>query len=932
MRLTANCAWQQSRSLHDRSSHGESMRQHQASEIRKEVPFVNLAEIERNVEELDLSVGFDLIYDLLQAYGLPKSSITRLRKGSYNQSVNENERLWKGKVFYRFVEDDAVDLHAAIDAAKNDERITRQRPRFLIVRSADRLLAIDTRTETTLDIRLSELSAHAAFFMPWAGIEKAQLEQLNYADIKAAEKMAKLYDEISRHNEIVDEQDVRNLNIFFSRLLFCFFAEDTRVFDEGCFTNAIASLTLEDGSDTGEFLDRLFEVLNTAPSERDGVPAHFRDFGYVNGRLFAESVPAPTFTAKARRVVLECGTLDWSQINPDIFGSMIQAVVQPGQREGLGMHYTSVENIMKVIRPLFLDALHERFDAATTVRKLQRLLDEICEIKVFDPACGSGNFLVIAYKELRKLEHRILQRIAELDPAQVGMFELSRIKLENFYGIEIDDFAHEIAILSLWLAKHQMNVEFHDLLGVEIQLIPLRETGNIVCGNAARMDWIEVCAPDAHTYVCGNPPYLYGTRRSAEQSEDVLVALEDANANKYLDYVAIWIYKGARYVADSGARVGFVSTNSICQGKQVSLLWPRVTALGVEISFAHDSFQWSNNARGSAVVTCVVIGLAPSSNSPKRLFTESAVVTLRRLNPYLVDREMDDIVYEADRPASPRPEMLFGSMPRDGSHFQLTPYEREELLSVSPEASKFVLPFIGGKEFIYGIQRYCLWIEDSDVDEAMAIPAIADRVSRVAAFRSASKAKSTRDLAAAAHRFAQISYSHSQCIVIPRVSSEKRSYVPMGFLPAGSVASDAVLAIYEASAWLFGLLTSRIHMTWLRIVGGKLGTGFRYSKNLVYNTFPFPDILEHLVAELEQAALSVLAERERHSGQTLKELYSATGMPRGLREAHRELDRFVDSLYRPRPFADDSDRLNLLLDKYASILNEPPGEEVAESC
>lgn len=560
---------------------------------------------------------------------------------------------------------------------------------------------------------------------------------------------------------------------------------------------------------------------------------------------------------------------------------MIQAVVQPGQREGLGMHYTSVENIMKVIRPLFLDAVHERFDQAATVRNLQRLLDEICEIKVFDPACGSGNFLVIAYKELRKLEHRILQRIAELDPTSVGMFKLSGIKLENFYGIEIDDFAHEVAILSLWLAKHQMNVEFHDLFGVEISLIPLRDTGNIVCGNAARMDWTEVCAPDAHTFVCGNPPYQYGTRRSPEQSEDVLVALEDPDASRYLDYVAIWIYKGARYVADSGATVGFVTTNSICQGKQVGLIWPRVTALGVEIPFAHDSFKWSNNARGGAGVTCVVLGLAPSSDSPKRLYTAGAVMTLPRLNPYLVAREMDEIVYEADRPVSPRPEMQFGSMARDGQHFQLTPHEREELLAVSPEASKFVLPFIGSKEFIDGSERYCLWIDDSDVAEARAIPAIADRVDRVAAFRSASKAKSTRELAAAAHRFAQISYSKSPCIVVPRHSSERREYVPIGFLAAGSVASDAVLAIYDATAWLFGLLTSRMHMTWLRIVGGKLETSYRYSKTLVYNTFPFPDALEDRVTDLEQAALSVLAERERHSGQTLKQLYEASAMPGG---------------------------------------------------
>ena len=467
--------------------------------------------------------------------------VTLLRKGTRDLlSESPNEHLWKDRVYYRWVDDDESDLHSLIDFAQNDEKVKRARPRFLVVCNASRLLAVDSRSETTLDIPLKDLPIHSAFFMPWAGIEKTQLESLNYADVKAAEKMARLYDEIVKQNAIEDEQDVRNLNVFFSRLLFCFFAEDTRVFEEGSFTDAIASLTQADGSDTDVFLDQLFEVLDTEPGDRAGTAAHFQGFGYVNGRLFAEDVPAPTFSPKARRIILECGTLDWSEINPDIFGSMIQAVVQPSQREGLGMHYTSVENIMRVIRPLFLDDLHERFDQAGTVRKLDRLLDHICDIKVFDPACGSGNFLVIAYKELRKLEHRILQRIGELDPNRAGLFKLSGLKLDHFFGIEIDDFAHEIAILSLWLAKHQMNVEFRALFGVEISLIPLKDTGNISCDNAARVDWREVCSGDENTYVCGNPPYLGSRKHRAEHKADFAHYFGDSKAPGTLDYISLW--------------------------------------------------------------------------------------------------------------------------------------------------------------------------------------------------------------------------------------------------------------------------------------------------------------------------------------------------------------------------------------------------------
>ena len=506
---------------------------------------MNLQEIEDRVAELDLAQGPGLIYSLLSAYGLPKAGIARLRSGTYNRSAVPGETLWKNRVFDRY-ETDGADLHGSIDNSASDERVRREHPRFVIVRDAARLLAFDTLTRDTLDIRLSELQANTAFFLPWAGIEKQQLESLHYADVKAAQRMALLYAEITKANAIDTDRDAHRLNVFFSRVLFCFFAEDTDVFPKGSFTEAIASLTNPTGEDTAPFLDALFEVLDLPESERAEVPTHLLPFGYVNGRLFSASAPAPRFTAKARRILIESGSLNWSQINPDIFGSMMQAVQQASERQAFGKHYTSVENILKVIRPLFLDSLDAELAAADTVRKLRRYIQRLAGIRVFDPACGSGNFLIIAYKELRRREHRALQRIAELDPASAALFKFSEIELESFYGIEIDDFAHEVAMLSLWLAKHQMNVEFRELFGAEIPLIPLRDAGRIICGNATRLDWEEVCprGSGVEVYVIGNPPYAGSSMQTTEQKAEFVEYFGTTRYPKNLDYIALCFLRG----------------------------------------------------------------------------------------------------------------------------------------------------------------------------------------------------------------------------------------------------------------------------------------------------------------------------------------------------------------------------------------------------
>jgi len=887
---------------------------------------MNLKEIEERVADVRAAEGSEFLFELLRAYGIPKASITRLRSGSYNRSDRKSEYLWRGKVYYRSLDCPDEELYAVVDSAKAEERIVRERPRFAVARNETRLVAVDLDTSDALDIEIKELQNHAAFFLPWAGIEKTQIENLNLADVKAAEKMAKLYDEIVKHNAVETEEQIHELNVFFSRLLFCFFAEDTGVFEKGCFTNAIGSLSLNDGKDLHELLDQIFDVLNTEVDSRVGYPAHLLKFGYVNGKLFERYSSAPRFTAKARSLVLDCGTLDWSQINPDIFGSMIQAVVHPSQRGKLGMHYTSVENIMKVLRPLFLDRLEEELDAAgDSVPKLDRLLESLATIQVFDPACGSGNFLVLAYKELRRLEHEILQRIAELEPSRRRLFEFSRISLDNFYGIEIDDFAHEIATLSLWLAKHQMNLRFEELFGVEIPLIPLKEAGNIRCGNATRIEWREVCDPAAApTYVLGNPPYQGGTRQSVTQKEDLSIALGDASVNKYLDYVAAWLYKAADYVSSNdSAAAGLVATNSIVQGSQVAMLWPRIFDLGVEITFAYTPFLWSNAAKWNAGVTCTIVGLARAgATREKTVYSDSSRKTARHINAYLVPDGSEVIVSGSKMSLAGLPPMVFGSMARDGGNLILDRREADELVAREPRAVRFIRRFGGAREAIDRSWRACLWIEDHEREDALAIPEIAERASRVREFRRKSDAKSTRDAAAEPYRFVQRAHRTGSAIVVPRHSSERRQYVPLDFVDESTVIADSAMAIYGAELWLFSLVQSRMHMVWLNAVGGRLKTDYRYSATLVYNTFPVPKLSASDKDALKTGAIGILAAREQFSDQTLAELYDPDKMPAGLLSAHETLDETVDRLYRPRPFESDAERLKVLFGMYEEMLAE----------
>lgn len=881
---------------------------------------ITLKDVEENIKSLGNKVAYnkDFIFDLLSVYGRSSGNITRLRNGQLNVAEDPVNEVAQKSVVYFKPTDDSKNLYVIIDDLQSSPTVVRYSTRFVVVTDYHQLLAIDTKTGETLDIDIREIDRHYTFFLPWAGMEKAQFIAENHADVKAAEKMAKLFDILITHNKYTTADEWHTLTTFFTRLLFCFFAEDTNIFEKNQFINAVVSYTQEDGSDLKDFLKVLFASLDD--KEKDGYPAYLAAFPYVNGQLFRDFTDIPEFNKEARNLLIESSSkLDWSDINPDIFGSMFQAVVRPGERTGLGQHYTSVPSIMKTIEPLFLDELKDEFNKSyDDSKKLEQLLVRAGAIKVFDPACGSGNFLIIAYKELRKLEHAILERQGELNGGTQQVLFGSRINIENFYGIEIDDFAHEVAILSLWLAKHQMNLEFAEKFGVELALIPLKESGNIVKGNAARIDWRKVCPNSGNDeiYIIGNPPYVGSKLQTATQKKDYEYVFGKDFYSKNLDYIALWFIKGANYIAGTQAQLAFVTTNSVSQGEHVGLMFPRIFSLDLEIGFAYTSFKWENNAKHNAGVTVSVVSLRNKSTKPKYIFTDGVQIGVDNINGYLATGKSDLFINRRDHSMSGLPDMVFGSMPRDGGFLVLSPTDRRSLLAQSEEAGKYIKKYLGSAEYIRGIERYCLWITSDQYDSASMIPGIRERLREVANNRAGSDAKSTRDYASRPYRFVQISYKATPSIIVPRVSSERREYLPIGYLDKDTVISDAANAIYDAEPYIFGLISSRMHMTWVRAVAGRLKTDIRYSSAIVYNNFPAPPLPEKEKQIIEEKVFTVLDARESHPEKTLAEMYDPDKMPDDLRLAHQELDEVVDNIYRNKPFESDEERLSHLFDLY----------------
>lgn len=884
----------------------------------------------------------DFIYEFLALLDVSKSTITSLKKNDSRYNVaadpDSGEVANKHRIYFKPVSADQ-DLSKVLSDLKSSPIIGQHKIRMVMVTNFETILINDTKYDETLDCDFTDLYKNYHFLLPLAGLERARDYSEHPADVHASEKMGRLFDHIKSHNEFNTTDDTHALNIFLTRLLFCFYAEDTGIFKPNQFHDVIESTTNIDGSDVDTVLYDLFETLDLPESsdERKNKPTHHTAFPYVNGGLFEHHFAIPEFNARTRRTLLECARLNWSEINPDIFGSMFQAVIDPEQRGQLGQHYTSVNNVMKVLQPLFLDELRDELDTLVElsdqnlhknnkIERLNALLDRISNIKAIDPTVGAAGFLITAYKELRKLEIDILKAqrdsMKKAKENSLGFSFDSVVSLSNFYGIEYDHFACQIARLSLWLSEHQMNVIFEKELGVSQPMLPLKDSGYIVHGNSLRIDWNEVCPNNGtdEIYVVGNPPFGGKANRTDDQSEDMARAFKGLKTFKALDYVASWFYKGAQYIANSNAKLALVSTNSIVQGVQVATLFPPIFDLGIHINFAYHSFPWSNNAKNNAGVHVVIVGLSPKDNGKKTIFKSIDKAwhseTVENINPYLVAGSNIAVQGRGKATHDGLP-MSFGSMPNDGGHLLMTTDEKNELIEKEPKAAKWVKKILGAEEFINGKDRYCLWLAEITDLELDSMPLVKSRVENVKKMRSASKRKATKNLSITPHLFGENRQPTSgSYILIPSVSSNRRKYIPIGFFDHKVICTNLNQMIPNGTLYDFAILTSLIHNDWMRLTAGRLGIGYRYSSTVVYNTFPFPDVNENQKKNIERLAEEILLARADNVGKTMAELYDPETMPDDLKQAHSKLDEAVDKLYRPQGFKTSEERLAHLLARY----------------
>ncbi|HFU3728949.1 TPA: DNA methyltransferase [Streptococcus suis] len=889
--------------------------------------------IEDKIQQL-LEDGFDqasFIYEFLSFYDIPKATITRIRK--------EQSGEIKNKLYYKTVPTDksVVAGVAEIEEAIKDKK---SQPRYIIVTNFVDFAAKDTKTFDTLQIPFKDLPTYADFFLAWNGVEKVDYAKENPADIKAAERFTRLYDELKKINHFDDRsQEEKEFNLFLIRLLFLLFAEDTEIMKKGIFTNAIKTRSREDGSDLNILFNQIFASLDIA--NRLSQESWLQEFPYVNGKLFTDASTNLVFDKKTRKLILEAGELlNWNEINPDILGAMIQTVASSEHRSSSGMHYTSVENIMKVIKPLFLDELTANFQAivdkinenedkditertrrenrAAFEKELSTLHERLSKIKFFDPACGSGNFLIITYKELRRLEIRLLKALRELrQDGKIDFFETSKISLNQFYGIELDDFAHEVARLSLWIAEYQMNLEALSEINLQSAFLPLRDAGNITQGNALRLDWATVVphTPTDEIYLIGNPPYIGAKMQNKEQKEDLRLAIGEQFKYKKMDYIAGWIIKGSKFIAKiKNSSLAFVTTNSIFQGEQVPIIWEKLLQI-VNINFAYESFKWTNNASRNAGVTVSIIGLAPCKKEIKTLYSLEEKKNVENITPYLTEGETL-FVYKESSSISGLQSISKGIPEYAGGYLMIDANEKEKLFREYPHSENYIRKYINAKDLLNDTFSYVLWLTEDTLEDAKQIPLIRDRIQLSKEYRSDSA--TGKQLVETPWKLGTDNYQEIEKIVLPVVSSENRDYLPVSIVGREVIPSYATFVIYNAPVYLLGLLMSRLHMTWLRAIGGKLKTDYRYSAGLVYNTFPVPEFSTKRKNQIEEQVFEILDLREELGG-TLAELYQRDTMPQALREAHQVLDGIVERAYKETPFTSDEERLSHLLKRYKEM-------------
>ena len=910
---------------------------------------MNAVEIEEAISAL-AEQPFDhdeFPFAFLQAFGNKPTTIKRLRAGSSNKS-DQSGVLQTNNVHLKVCAEGEVTKTLA--QLKASPATTKAKAKFVLATDGIDLEAEELASGEIIACAYADFPDHFGFFLPLAGISTVKQIRESAFDIKATGRLNRLYVELLKDNpEWGTAARRHDMNHFMARLIFCFFAEDTDIFTEpDQFTGTIGRMSERDSSNTHEVISELFRAMNTKAENRTSadIARWANVFPYVNGGLFSGSTDVPRFSRIARSYLIHIGSLDWTKINPDIFGSMIQAVADDEERGALGMHYTSVPNILKVLNPLFLDDLRAQLDAAgDNKRKLKNLRTRISKIRVFDPACGSGNFLVIAYKEMREIEAKINAYSGEPD-------RRTDIPLTNYRGIELRDFPAEIARLALIIAEYQCDVTYRGHKDALAAFLPLDAENWITQGNALRLDWLTVCPPTdqkiemrgedlfmsplekaqidfknegGETYICGNPPYAGLSSQETDQKDDLKALFEDRTKYwKSFDYVMGWFWKAKEYLRYQPSKVAFVTTNSICQGQLVPMFWPLVLSEGTHIFFAHTSFKWANLAANNAGVTVSIIGISNIETKQKRLFQISpnggtVEKIVANINAYLVPSRNVYVEAVAKVPSN-RPQMIYGNKPTDGGNLIMSVAEANAIVREHPSAKPFLKPYFGSEDYIKATPRVCLWVEDSQLSDASRFPDFEDRFQKVSDFRAASKAKETRSAATYGHRFRQIQGNPGRkSIIVPRHSSETREYLPIGLLPKGGIVSDAAFAIYEAPSWCLAILISRIHLVWIATVCGKLETRYRYSNTLGWNTFPVPTLTEKNKADLTACAENILLARETHFPATIADLYKPDTMPADLRAAHERNDEVLERIYIGRRFRNDTERLEKLFELYTRM-------------
>jgi hypothetical protein len=829
-----------------------------------------------------------------------------------------------------------------IQSLHNEDR-GEQAPRYIIVSDFARIALHDLEAEAdeppTIEFPLEQFPHQVRDFAFIAGYETSRLDAEDPANLKATERLANLHDRLE-DGGYTDH----DLERFMVRVLFCLFAEDTGIFEPAAFTSFVTHRTRPDGSDSGAQLTRLFEVLNTPPERRQqNLDEDLAALPYVNGELFAETLRFPDFNAAMRTALLACCHFRWEKISPAVFGSLFQSIMQPRQRRQIGAHYTTERDIMKLIRSLFLDDLRQRFEPMRRDRRaMTRVLRELGTMRFVDPACGCGNFLVLAYRELRRLELDIIQAMFGDNPSEGDIRATARLHVGQFYGIEIEEWPVRIAEVAMWLMDHQMNAELFERFGQIKATTPLMSSPHIVHANALRIDWSEVLPATQCTYILGNPPFVGARYQNPSQREDMDAVAGGIAHSGVLDYVTGWYFKAVAYSrANPAIRIAFVSTNSITQGEQAGVLWNELLRLGATIHFGHRTFSWTSEARGKAHVHVVIVGWGLSDRNQKRIFDyeddpeQPTIIKPRTISPYLVEGSVRAIL-NRQRPLCDVPEIGIGNKPIDDGNYLFTPEQKREFLAEEPGAAKYFRRWLGSVEFINGIERWCLWLGDCPPAELRSMPHCMKRVEAVRRFRAASKSAPTRRIADQPTRFHVENMPTRRYLLVPRVSSERRPCIPMGFIPPRVLASDAALMVPSANLYHFGVLTSAMHMAWVRQVCGRLKSDYRYSAKLVYNNCPWPqEVAEKKKSRVEELAQRILDLRVEFgdgragflpaSGSdpvpaTLADLYDPNAMPVALRRAHDALDRAVDRCYRRQPFTTERHRLVFLFELYEQLV------------